>query len=79
MIAIHFDKAYADQVLEAARTGRPIPVPAGGWTQNSELALAGIMAAAAKTRGPQTGPVGRRAYELSVWSMNLPPVPGAIR
>src|SRR4051812_6989716 len=62
VIGIHFDKEYAGQVLDAIRTGRPIPLPPGGWTQNAELTLAGIMAAAAKSHGPQTGPFHGRNY-----------------
>ena len=55
MIAIRFDRAYAEQVLDAVRNDRPIPVPGGGWTQNASLALAGMVAAAAKSHGPQQG------------------------
>jgi hypothetical protein len=55
MIAVHFDKAFAEQVLDAVETGKPIPLPKGGqWTGNHMLTLAGILYAAVYSQGPHS-------------------------
>jgi hypothetical protein len=53
MITIHFDKAYAQAVLDAIQTGKPIPPPPGaGWTSNAMLTLAGVLYAGVFSQGP---------------------------
>jgi hypothetical protein len=53
MIAVHFSKDYAQAVLDAIQTGKPIPPPPGpGWTGNAMLTLAGILYAAVFSQGP---------------------------
>jgi hypothetical protein len=68
MIGLHFHKDYAQAVLNALSTGKPIPPPAGagwtskavlplagaGWTGNAMLTLAGILYAAVYSGGPHT-------------------------
>ena len=54
MIAVHFDRDFAQKVQAAIKDGTPIPPPAGGqWSQNDVVALAGILYAAAWLGGPQ--------------------------
>jgi hypothetical protein len=53
MIAVLFNKAFAESVLDAIQKGTPIPVPPGpGWTGNDMLTLAGILYAAVFSQGP---------------------------
>jgi hypothetical protein len=53
MIAIHFDKGYAQAVLNALQAGEPIPPPgAAGWTGRALLTLAGVLYATVYSRGP---------------------------
>lgn len=53
MIAIHFDKGYAQAALCALQAGRPIPPPGGpGWTGRAMLTLAGLLCAAVHAKGP---------------------------
>jgi hypothetical protein len=52
MIGVHFDKARAEQVIKAIKTGKPISAPLGGWSQNDMLALAGMLYAAVFSHGP---------------------------
>jgi hypothetical protein len=53
MIAIHFDKGYAQTVLNAIQDGQPIPPPGGtGWTGRALLTLAGMLYAAVYSQGP---------------------------
>jgi hypothetical protein len=53
MIAIHFDKDYAQTALVALQAGRPIPPPGGpGWTGRAMLTLAGVLYAALFSQGP---------------------------
>jgi hypothetical protein len=53
MIAIHFDKGYAQAVLNAVEAGEPIPPPDGtGWTGRALLTLAGMLYATVYSRGP---------------------------
>jgi hypothetical protein len=53
MIAIHFDKGYAQAVLAALQAGQPIPPPGGfGWTGRAMLTLAGVLHAAVHSQGP---------------------------
>jgi hypothetical protein len=54
MIAVHFDKAFAEQVLDAINTRKPIPTPPDGWTGNHLLMLAGMLHAAVFSQGPHT-------------------------
>src|SRR5262245_31568679 len=42
MHAVHFDKAYAEQVLRAIDAGQPIPVREGGWSGDNVLMVLGI-------------------------------------
>jgi len=58
MIAIHFSKAFAEATLDAIKTGKPIPLPPGGWTGNNMLTLAGVMHAGVFSQGP-------RAYQVA--------------
>ena len=54
MIAVHFDRDFAQKVQAAIKDGTPIPPPAGGqWSQNDVVTLAGILYAAAWSGGPQ--------------------------
>jgi hypothetical protein len=71
MIAIHFDKGYAQAVLCALQAGRPIPPPGGfGWTGRAMLTLAGLLYATVHSQGPHahqltgTGEARRRAMGL---------------
>jgi hypothetical protein len=52
MIAVHFNKDFASQVLDALNTGKPIPAPAAGWTGNDMLTLAGLLYAGVFSQGP---------------------------
>ena len=53
MIAVHFDKGYAQAVLGALQAGAPIPPPGGpGWTGRAMLTLAGLLYATVYSRGP---------------------------
>ena len=53
MIAIHFDKGYAQAALVALQAGRPIPPPGNfGWTGRAMLTLAGLLYAALYSQGP---------------------------
>ena len=53
MIAVHFDKGYAQAVLGALQAGQPIPPPGGpGWTGRAMLTLAGLLYATVHSRGP---------------------------
>ena len=53
MIAIHFDKGYAQTVLNAIQDGQPIPPPGNfGWTGRAMLTLAGLLYAALYSQGP---------------------------
>jgi hypothetical protein len=60
MIAVHFDKAYAEMVLDALKTGKPIPpLDPAGWTGNNQLMLAGILYAGVFSQGPHTHEIQR--------------------
>jgi hypothetical protein len=52
MIAVHFSKQFAQQVLDAIKSGKPIPLPEGRWTGNNMLTLAGILYAAVFSQDP---------------------------
>jgi hypothetical protein len=53
MIAIHFDKGYAQAALTAIQAGQPIPPPGGpGWTGRAMLTLAGVLYATLYCQGP---------------------------
>ena len=53
MIAVHFDKGYAQAALVALQAGRPIPPPGNfGWTGRAMLTLAGLLYAALYSQGP---------------------------
>jgi hypothetical protein len=53
MIAIHFDKGYAQAALGALQAGQPLPPPEGtGWTGRAMLTLAGVLYAAVHSQGP---------------------------
>lgn len=68
MHAVHFDKAYAQQVLDAIQGGRPIPVPPDNWTGNRMLTLAGILYTAVWSQGPHSqqvlGPAGAKLAQM---------------
>ena len=51
MHAVHFEKAYAEQVLQAINAGQPIPVPEGGWSGNNMMMLLGILHAGVTSQG----------------------------
>jgi hypothetical protein len=53
MHAFQFNKAFAQQVLDALEAGKPIPVPECGWTPNRMLAVAGVLFATVSMEGPQ--------------------------
>jgi hypothetical protein len=67
MHAVHFDKAYVQQLLDAIQTGKPMPTREGSWTGNNMLMLAGVLYAAVMTQGPHTrqalGPAAARLAE----------------
>lgn len=52
MHAVRFNKQYAEAVLDAIQTGKPIPVQPGGWAGNNLLAAAGVIYAALYSQGP---------------------------
>jgi hypothetical protein len=52
MIPVHFNKSYAEQVFAALRGGRPIPPPEGGWSQDGQLMVAGVLYAGVFSYGP---------------------------
>ena len=44
MIAVHFDKAYADKVFDALNSGKPIPpLSPTEWSRDTQLMLAGLL------------------------------------
>ena len=45
MIAVHFSEQFANSVIEAFNTGKPIAPPSGQWTGNEMLTLAGMLPA----------------------------------
>jgi hypothetical protein len=54
MIGVHFSKAYAETVIDALRTGKPIPPnDPNGWTRNDQLMLAGLLYAGIFSQGPR--------------------------
>ncbi len=52
MIGVHFKKEFATAALGAIQSGKPIPVPADGWSGRNMLALAGILYAGVFSQGP---------------------------
>jgi hypothetical protein len=53
MIAVHFKKSAAESVIDAIKTGKPIPSPSNGqWSQLDMLNLAGILYASVLSHGP---------------------------
>jgi hypothetical protein len=60
MISVHFKKDYAESVIEAIKTGQPIPpVGAAGWSQTDMLTLAGILYMAVFSHGPHREQLAR--------------------
>jgi hypothetical protein len=53
-IAIKFDKDRAQHYLDCLAQGKDIKAPAGGWTGNDMLALAGACHFGAMSQGPQS-------------------------
>jgi len=65
MIPVHFNKSYAEQIFAALRGGRPIPPPSGGWSQDGQLMVAGILHAGVSSYGPAPHPIaGLRAAQM---------------
>jgi hypothetical protein len=58
MIAVHFSKEFAAQVLDAINNGNPIPVPPGDWNGNNLLTLTGVLFTAVFAQAPH-------AYQLA--------------
>jgi hypothetical protein len=54
VIVVNFDKAFAVAFIDAISTGKPIPVPADGWTGNHMLTLAGMLYASVFSQGPHS-------------------------
>jgi hypothetical protein len=55
MIAVHFDKQYAELFIDAIQNGKPIPPMDGvNWTGNNMLTLAGMLYASVFSQGPHT-------------------------
>ena len=52
MHAVQFSKDYALQVLDAIRSGKPIPARPDGWTGSNMLMVAGILSGAVFSQGP---------------------------
>jgi hypothetical protein len=53
MFGIQFDKARAEEILDALNTGKPIaPGQPGGWVQYDMMTLAGACLYAAMSHGP---------------------------
>lgn len=57
MIAVHFNKDFAQAVNDALKNGKPIIPPSGKWTGNDMLTIAGILFAGVFSQGPH-------AYQL---------------
>lgn len=54
MIGVHFNKSFAETVVEAMKNGKPIAPPSGDWTGNEMLTLAGMLVAGVFSQGPHT-------------------------
>jgi hypothetical protein len=54
MIVVNFEKAFAEAFIDAISTGKPIPVPADGWTGNHMLTLSGMLYATVFSQGPHS-------------------------
>jgi hypothetical protein len=55
VIAVRFNRDYAQAVTQALLDGKPIPLPPdGNWSQNNMLTLAGILYATVFSHGPHS-------------------------
>lgn len=53
MIGVRFNKAFAEHVLEAIKTGGDIKAPEGGWTVFDMIQVAGVLRFGILSHGPQ--------------------------
>jgi hypothetical protein len=52
MHVLHFNRAGAQQFLDAVKNGKPFTPPSGQWNGNDMLTLAGMLFAAVFSQGP---------------------------
>jgi hypothetical protein len=64
MISVHFSKAFAQTVIDAFKTGKPIAPPSGNWTGNEMLTLAGMLYAGVVSQGPHNYQVAGITAEM---------------